>query len=180
MHLSAGTSCSPVHYFRVVIWYLSPAYYFLLISTVQLCYIRHSAAICVTNIESRYQNPIVFIHVAFTETGFCLNSYHAEISASLSMAPSLYCAIFATCQLLWKWYINSETRRKFVIQEILNYDPKYLTLLNPLNPSGHSMYRQVSHSTIVRSAHTVYLCVLCGSQNKQRLFPYTALTDWFL
>jgi hypothetical protein len=29
-------------------------------------------------------------------------------------------------------------------------------------------------------AHTVYWCVLCGSQNKQRLFPYTALTDWFL
>ena len=27
---------------------------------------------------------------------------------------------------------------------------------------------------------TVYLCVLCGSENKQRLFPYTALTDWFL
>ena len=23
-------------------------------------------------------------------------------------------------------------------------------------------------------------CVLCGSENKQRLFPYTALTDWFL
>ena len=33
---------------------------------------------------------------------------------------------------------------------------------------------------ILRSAHTVHLCVLCGSQNKQRLFPYTALTDWFL
>ena len=32
----------------------------------------------------------------------------------------------------------------------------------------------------LRSAQTVYLCVLCGSQNKQRLFPYTALTDWFL
>jgi hypothetical protein len=32
----------------------------------------------------------------------------------------------------------------------------------------------------LRSAHTVYLCFLCGSQNKQRLFPYTALTDWFL
>ena len=32
----------------------------------------------------------------------------------------------------------------------------------------------------LRSAHTVYLCVLCGSQNKQLLFPYTALTDWFL
>ena len=33
---------------------------------------------------------------------------------------------------------------------------------------------------ILRSAHTVYLCVLCGSENKQRLFPYTALTDWFI
>ena len=31
---------------------------------------------------------------------------------------------------------------------------------------------------ILRSAHTVYLCVLCGSENKQRLFPYTTLTEW--
>jgi len=29
-------------------------------------------------------------------------------------------------------------------------------------------------------AHTVYLCVLCGSENKEPLFPYTTLTDWFL
>ena len=34
--------------------------------------------------------------------------------------------------------------------------------------------------TILRSAHTVYLCVLCGSENRQRLFPYTALTGWFV
>jgi len=27
---------------------------------------------------------------------------------------------------------------------------------------------------------TLYLCVLCGYQNKQRLFPYTSLADWFL
>ena len=33
---------------------------------------------------------------------------------------------------------------------------------------------------ILRSAHTVYLCVLCGSENKERLLPYTALTDLFL
>ena len=31
-----------------------------------------------------------------------------------------------------------------------------------------------------RLAHTVYLCVLCGSQNKQPLFPYTTLIDWFV
>ena len=40
------------------------------------------------------------------------------------------------------------------------------------------MYPQDGDSTILRSAHTVYLCVLWGSENKQRLFPYTALTDW--
>jgi len=28
--------------------------------------------------------------------------------------------------------------------------------------------------------HTVYLCVLCGSENKQQLFPYTASTDCFV
>jgi len=33
---------------------------------------------------------------------------------------------------------------------------------------------------IPRPAHTVCLCVLCGSENKQRLFHYTALTDWFV
>jgi len=49
----------------------------------------------------------------------------------------------------------------------------------PLKPSGHYMYHQVSHSQILPSTETVYLCVLCGSQNKQRLFPCTALTDWF-
>ena len=40
--------------------------------------------------------------------------------------------------------------------------------------------RTESLYTILRSAHTVYLCVLCGSQNKQPLFPYTTLTGWFV
>ena len=82
--------------------------------------------------------------------------------------------------------------------------------MNRLQPSGHHMYRTVitmytahwslyePHSghymyrtvitiytasltfTTLRSAHTLYLSVLCGSQNKQPLFPYTTLTDWFL
>jgi len=38
----------------------------------------------------------------------------------------------------------------------------------------------IYNSAILRSAHTVYLCVLCGSENKQRLFLYTTLTGWFL
>ena len=51
---------------------------------------------------------------------------------------------------------------------------------NPPKLSGYFIYHQVYHSTILRSTHTVYLCALCGSENKQRLFPYTELTGSFL
>ena len=37
-----------------------------------------------------------------------------------------------------------------------------------------------SFHSMLCSAHTVYLCVLCGSQNKQRLSPYTTINVWFL
>ena len=52
--------------------------------------------------------------------------------------------------------------------------------INLSQPSGYYLYHQVKNLATLRSAHTVYLCVLYGSQNKQRLFPYTALTDWFV
>jgi len=54
--------------------------------------------------------------------------------------------------------------------------------------SGHYIYRTVvticttrfnTHKSYVLPTQ-LYLCVLCGSQNKQPLFPYTALTDWFV
>jgi hypothetical protein len=32
----------------------------------------------------------------------------------------------------------------------------------------------------VRSAHTMYLCVLCGSENNQRYTPRSSVTDWLL
>jgi hypothetical protein len=40
------------------------------------------------------------------------------------------------------------------------------------------MYHKISHPKILRATHEVCLCVLYGYQNKQRLFPYTELTDW--
>jgi len=41
------------------------------------------------------------------------------------------------------------------------------------------MYHQFNIQQFYVLPHTVYLYVLCGSENKQRLFPYTTLTDWF-
>jgi len=45
--------------------------------------------------------------------------------------------------------------------------------------SVYCAVRTGSLYTILRSAHTLYLCVLCGSENKQRLFPYTTLTGFY-
>ena len=45
--------------------------------------------------------------------------------------------------------------------------------------SGHYMYHQFNIQ-LFYLLPTLYLCVLCGSESKQRLIPYTALTDWFL
>ena len=48
-----------------------------------------------------------------------------------------------------------------------------------LKPTGHVMHHQFN----IQQLHVLpalYLCVLCEFQNKQPLFPYTALTYWFL
>ena len=50
---------------------------------------------------------------------------------------------------------------------------------NLLNPTGHVMHQQFN----IQQPYvlpTLYLCVLYLSENKQRLVPLTAWTDWFL
>jgi len=44
------------------------------------------------------------------------------------------------------------------------------------------MYRQfnITQFYVLPTQYIQIHSVLYGSQNKQRLFPYTALTDWFL
>ena len=56
------------------------------------------------------------------------------------------------------------------------YVPPVVTICTA---NGHYMYCQFNiQQFYVLPTHCIY--VLCGSQNKQRLFPYTALTDWFV
>jgi len=54
----------------------------------------------------------------------------------------------------------------------------YHYYINLLKPSGYFTY-QVKLSQIAHGAH-IALCVVCGSENKQQLVPYTSLSDWFL
>jgi hypothetical protein len=49
-----------------------------------------------------------------------------------------------------------------------------------LKPSGYCIYHLLEHTKTLRSTDRVCLCVPYGSHNKQRFFPWTALTDWAL
>jgi len=51
--------------------------------------------------------------------------------------------------------------------------------IHPLEPNGHYMYHQFNIQQFY-VLPTQCFCVLCGSENKQRLFHCTALTGWFL
>jgi hypothetical protein len=51
---------------------------------------------------------------------------------------------------------------------------KFLILLiNRLKPTGHVMHHQFNIQQLY-ALPTLYLCVLCLSENKQRLVPLTA------
>jgi hypothetical protein len=59
------------------------------------------------------------------------------------------------------------------------YSPVVTIFTANLQPSGHYMYRQFNIQQFYVLPTQRILCVLCGSENKQRLFPYTTLTEVF-
>jgi hypothetical protein len=66
----------------------------------------------------------------------------------------------------------------FVVEKKVFYERKSLKY-TVSEPIGYFIYHQVKHSKIPHYAHTLNVFCL-GSQNKQRLFPCTALTGLFL
>ena len=86
----------------------------------------------------------------------------------------VYCAVRSTFCVLPTQFIYV-----FCVDLRTNID--YFTVQHYLtgfyNRDGECLLRGAFY--ILHSTHTLYLCVLCGSQNKQRLFHCTALTGWF-
>jgi len=56
----------------------------------------------------------------------------------------------------------------------------FMILINPLNLGCYYTYYEVYHSEILDFVHRVNIRTLYGSQNKEKVFSYTELTDWFL
>ena len=86
----------------------------------------------------------------------------------------MYRTVVTICTAKWSLYVPH------------NGHYMYRPVVKIYTHSGHHMYRTVVTIcttsltfTTPRSAHSLYLSFLCGSQNKQPLFPYTTWTDWF-
>ena len=59
------------------------------------------------------------------------------------------------------------------------WEHESLNTLTFLKPTGHVMHQQFNIQQLY-VLPTLYLCVLYLSENKQRLVPLTAYTNWFL
>jgi len=109
--------------------------------------------------------PIQHWLVFITETECLLRGTDRVFIYNSTFCPHCVCMCF-----VWIW---EQTALIFL------YSINWLVFITETE-CVYCAVRTESLYIILRSAHTVYLCVLCGSENKQRLFPYTALNDWFL
>ena len=64
-------------------------------------------------------------------------------------------------------------REKVLINYVPNVLLCYLLDINLLKPTGYEMHQQFNIQQLY-ALPTLYLCVLCLSENKQRLVPLTA------
>jgi hypothetical protein len=114
-----------------------------------------------------------FSSKSFTSVSSCFSDYIIRLMAVGTGAVGRNQQVLTDARL----GNESEFGRMFLCVLCWGFSLKFVRVFNCIKPGGHYIYHYVQQSTILRSAHTVYLRVLCGSENKQRLFPYTTLTD---
>ena len=85
----------------------------------------------------------------------------------------LYCAILEQCTVRRTQNVLPDLDFILFLAILFN------DIFNHLNPTGHVMHQQFNIQQLY-ALPTLYLCVLYLSENKQRLVPLTAKTDWFL
>jgi len=82
---------------------------------------------------------------------------------------ALMCAYIASCVFDNLYRICTCLQHLYFPEEGCGLQPKHVGAIKPsLQLVGDKLM------------YVVLLCILCGSENKQLLFPYTTLTDWFL
>ena len=101
-----------------------------------------------------------------------ISLYSIDWLVFITETECVYCAVRSAFYVL-------PTQCIYVFCVDLRTNSDYFTVQHWLvgfyNRDGECLLRDTFY--ILRAAHTVYLRVLCGSENKQRLFTYTALTN---
>ena len=95
------------------------------------------------------------------------------------MITGFFCGVqYVTTKYLC--YVTlSDTLGSYNLWEITNTYSVKFSYINLLKPTGHVMHHKFNIQQLY-VLPTLYLCVLYLSENKQRLVPLTAQTDWFL
>ena len=88
----------------------------------------------------------------------------------------MYRTVVTVCTAHWPLYVPHSGNSMY--RTMVTICTAQLSLYVPY--SGYYMCHQFNIQQFHVTPTQLYLCVLCGFENKQRLFPYTALTDWFL
>ena len=77
------------------------------------------------------------------------------------------------------WIVNKTWECRGVSTHVHTSAVIIIKSINRLQPTGYVMHQQFNIQQLY-VLPTLYLCVLYLSENKQRLVPLTAKTDWFL
>jgi hypothetical protein len=134
--------------------YFSTQPHFLVLLLPMRCFLRGTS-----------WSLIIITH--FKSSGYCIYRY---LPPGLTFINPTFCPHSVFMCFVWIW-------EQTAIISI--YSINWLVCINETE-CVYCAVRTGSLYIILRSAHTAYLCVLCGSENKQLLFPYTALTGWFV
>ena len=122
----------------------------------------------------RSAHTIYLCFVWIWEQTAIISLYSINWLVFITETECVYCAVRSTFHVLPTQYI-------YVFCVDLRTNSDYFTVQHWLtcfrNWEGVCLLRGTFY--IPRFAHTVYLCVLCGSENKQRLFHCTASAGWY-
>jgi len=155
-----------------------------------VCITQTECVYCAVRTESLYKilrsapHSVFMCFVWILEQTAIISLYNINWLVCITETESVYCEVRA--ESLYT-ILRSAPHSVFmcfvwILEQtaiISLYNIKWLVCMTETE-SVYCEVRAESLYTILRSAHTVYLCVLCGSENKQRLFPYTTLTGWFV
>jgi len=119
--------------------------------------------------------------------------YHLK-SRKLLLGPSqpsghyMYRTVVTICTAQWSLYVPHSGH--YMYRQWSLYVPHgshymYRTVVTICTTRGHYMYHPVvtictASLTFNNSTFCPHSLFMCGSENKQPLFPYTTLTDWFV